>query len=265
MQCTVSIAQMDVAPGEIDRNLDRGRALIAEAADRGSSLICFPEMWTTGLGCTGATGARECAAAQQAIADAAARNAIWISSPMLQVASDGRRFNTSLLFAPDGSLAAAYHKIHLFSPFHEERSVTAGSSLCLADTPWGLSGLAVCYDLRFPELFRSYALGGVVVQICSAAFPHPRSAHWQVLTRARAIENQFFMLAVNRVGSETIGAQGSVSFCGLSAVIDPWGCVVVEADERECLLTAHLDTAVCQQARNAIPVLKDRKPDAYTV
>ena len=171
--------------------------------------------------------------------------------------------NTSFLFGPDGSLAASYNKIHLFSLFHEDRAIGAGNELCVVDTPWGLTGLSICYDLRFPELFRSYALRGVCLQVCSAAWPHPRQEHWRVLTRARAIENQVFMLAVNRVGSEEIASQGTTSYCGSSAVIDPWGTSVIEAEEHECLLTARIDTALCAEARKHIPVLRDRRPDAY--
>jgi predicted amidohydrolase len=117
--------------------------------------------------------------------------------------------------------------------------------------------------LRFPELFRSYALRGVCLQICSAAFPHPRQEHWRVLTRARAIENQVFMLAVNRVGSEQIVSQETVAYCGSSAVIDPLGTPVIEAEEQECLLTACIDTDQCAGARKHIPVLHDRRPDVY--
>jgi len=265
MEITVSIAQTDVAPGEVARNIERGRSLIAEAAGRGSDLVCFPEMWTTGLGGTSLYGAAESEAAQKAIGAEAARCALWISSPMLEALPDGSRYNTSFLFAPDGSIAAAYRKIHLFSPFHEERSISPGSTLCTADTPWGPSGLSVCYDLRFPELFRSCALKGAVIQICSAAFPHPRREHWRILTRARAIENQVFMLAANRVGSENMAAQGSVSFCGASAVIDPWGATLAEAHEQECLLSVRIDINVCAQARKAIPALQNRRPDTYAL
>lgn len=264
MEITVSIAQMDVAQGEPECNVERGIAMIAEAKQRGSHLICFPEMWTTGFDWARnqqlAVGHAEI---HKAIAEQASMHKIWISSPMLSLSADGHMQNTSFLFGPDGTLAASYNKIHLFSPIDEDRSISAGSELCVIDTPWGLTGLSICYDLRFPELFRSYALRGVYLQICSAAFPHPRQEHWRVLTRARAIENQFFMLAVNQVGSEPIASRGTTTYCGLSAVIDPWGNSVVEAQEQECLLTATIDTGKCAAARKHIPVLCDRRPDVY--
>lgn len=264
MQITVSLAQMDVVQAKPERNLERGCAMIGEAARRDSDLVCFPEMWTTGFDwVSNRQLAPGHAAVQAAIAEQAARHAIWVSSPMLRMSADGSLRNSSFLFAPDGEQAACYDKIHLFSPFHEDRHVSAGTELCVAETPWGLSGLSVCYDLRFPELFRSCALRGVVLQICSAAFPHPRREHWKVLARARAIENQFFMLAVNRVGSENMGVQESVAFCGSSAVIDPWGTVLVEAEEQECLLTVRLNIDQSAAARKAIPVLRDRRPETY--
>ncbi len=264
MEITVSIAQMDVVQGEPDKNVERGCTMIAEAARRGSDLICFPEMWTTGFDWSRnkqlAAGHTEI---HNAIAEQAALHKIWISSPMLSQAADGQMRNTSFLFAPDGSLATSYNKIHLFSLFHEDRYIGAGQELCVADTPWGPTGLSLCYDVRFPELFRSYALRGVSLQVCSAAFPHPRQEHWRVLVRARAIENQMFMLAVNRVGSEQIASQASTSYCGSSAVIDPWGSPVVEGEEQECLLTARIDIAQCTEARKQIPVLLDRRSDVY--
>jgi len=264
MQITVSIAQLDVAQGDPERNLERGCAMIEEAAQRGSDLVCFPELWTTGL--DWARNRRLAAGhadVRAEVARQAARHAICISSPMLRFSPDGGLYNSSYLFAPDGTQAACYDKIHLFSPFHEDRHICAGSSLCSAETPWGLTGLSVCYDLRFPELFRSCALQGVVLQICSAAFPHPRREHWRVLTRARAIENQFFLLAVNRVGCEAMGSQGSAAFCGSSAVIDPWGTVLIEAEEQECLLTTRIAIDQCAAARSAMPVLRDRRPETY--
>ena len=264
MEITVSIAQMDVVQGEPDSNVERGCAMIAEAARRGSQLICFPEMWTTGFDWSRnkklVAGHTEI---HNVIADQAARHKIWISSPMLNRAADGQMRNTSFLFAPDGSLAASYNKIHLFSLFYEDRYIGAGQELCVADTPWGPTGLSLCYDLRFPELFRSYALRGVCLQVCSAAFPHPRQEHWRVLVRARAIENQMFMLAVNRVGSEQFASLASTSYCGSSAVIDPWGNSVVAGQEQESLLTACIDTVQCTEARKQIPVLLDRRSDVY--
>jgi len=264
MEITVSIAQMDVAQADPNSNIERGCAMIAEAARRGSHLICFPEMWTTGFDWK---RNQQLAAnhidIHNAIAEQAARHEIWISSPMLSQSADGRMQNTSFLFSSDGSLAASYDKIHLFSPFHEDRYIGGGQNLCVVDTPWGLTGLSLCYDIRFPELFRSYALRGVCLQVCSAAFPYPRQEHWRLLIRARAIENQFFMLAVNRVGKEQIASQGSTSYCGSSAVLDPWGNSIIEGEDREDLLTASIDTAQCNEARKQIPVLHDRRPEIY--
>ena len=126
------------------------------------------------------------------------------------------------------------------------------------DTPWGPAGGAICYDLRFPELFRRYALDGALFCLLPSEWPHPRLAHWRTLLRARAIENQMFVVACNRV-VET----GDNRFFGHSAVIDPWGETLVEGDESEVLLFATLDTALVADVRQRIPVFADRRPAAY--
>ncbi|MCS7040082.1 MAG: carbon-nitrogen family hydrolase, partial [Caldilineales bacterium] len=123
------------------------------------------------------------------------------------------------------------------------------------------TGLAICYDLRFPELFRLYALAGAQLILIPSEWPHPRLAHWRTLLRARAIENQCFVAAVNRVGSDRAN-----TFCGHSALIDPWGETVVEADDASVqLLTATVDFALVDDVRRRIPALADRRPECYTL
>jgi predicted amidohydrolase len=119
-------------------------------------------------------------------------------------------------------------------------------------------GLTICYDLRFPELFRRYALAGAKLIFVPAEWPHPRLMHWQTLLRARAIENQLFVVACNRVG-----VVGKTHFCGHSAVIDPWGETIVEGDESEMLLTAEIDLGLVDDVRQRIPIFADRRPEIY--
>jgi predicted amidohydrolase len=140
----------------------------------------------------------------------------------------------------------------------EEKYLTPGEEPVIVDLPWGRSGLAICYDLRFPELMRGYALGGVRLILIPAEWPHPRRAHWRTLLRARAIENQCFVVACNRVGTT-----GSTTFFGSSAVIDPWGETLVEAGEVETLLTVTIDTDLVEAVRRKIPVFADRRPELY--
>ena len=127
-------------------------------------------------------------------------------------------------------------------------------------------GLSVCYDIRFPELFRTYALKGVKMVLSPMAFPHPRLPHWKALVRARAIENQMFMVGTNQVGDEDFGPDGKVTYFGDSCVIDPWGETALEASETgEELLTTTVDLGLIDQIRAKMHVLSDRRPDSYAL
>jgi predicted amidohydrolase len=240
---TVSLAQIKVERSKPDVNLAKGEDMIAEAANRGSDIICFPEMWTTGFDWTeNKRIAGQQSATIKRIAEMARHYNIWINGSLLALNEAGKVANTSILFDSGGNIAGIYRKTHLFSFIHEERHMAEGEALCTVDTPWGRAGLAICYDLRFPELFRTYALRGVRMQFLPAAFPHPRLPHWQVLLRARAIENQVFLLAVNQVGTENLIKGRGTTYFGNSAVIGPWGETLIEGSETdEELLTASID------------------------
>jgi predicted amidohydrolase len=177
---------------------------------------------------------------------------------MLALDENNQPTNTSILFDPQGQQAGLYRKIHLFGVMNEDEHLAPGQHLTTVETSWGQSGLAICYDLRFAEMFRTYALNGVNMVYLPAEWPHPRLAHWQTLLRARAIENQMFMVGVNRVGHD-----GTYSFFGHSAIIDPWGNAVVEGGETEVLLTATIETDLVAEVRQKIPVFKDRRPELY--
>lgn len=265
MKLTVSVAQMRVARCRPEENLRKGQSLIAEAARRKSGLICFPEMWTTGLDwkyCVRAAADHE--KTINAVGALAKKYGIWVSGSMSAPASGGKVANSHILFDAGGRRAGVYGKTHLFSPLNEGSHVAAGDCLCVVDAPWGPTALTVCYDIRFPELFRAYALKGATVVLSPMAMPHPRLAHWKVLSRARAIEDQLFFIGANQVGSEDFGARGTVTYFGSSVIIDPWGETVAEAGETdEELLTATIDLARVDEVRAAIPVLKDRRPDLY--
>jgi predicted amidohydrolase len=250
---------MHVTLGDPETNLQKADEWTAEAAQRGSDLIVFPEMWTTGL----AWENIEALSAGQdevikAVVGLAKKYGIWLNGSMLALDDDGRPANTSILFDPQGQPSGIYRKVHLFGLMNEDQYLAAGRHLTTVETPWGQSGLAICYDLRFPEMFRAYALRGVNMVYLPSAWPHPRLAHWRTLLRARAIENQMYIIAVNQVGSD-----GAYHFCGHSAIIDPWGEIVVEAGETEVLLTATIETDRVAEARQKIPVFKDRRPELY--
>jgi omega-amidase len=265
VKLTLSIAQMKVARGQPDENLRKAEPWVAEAARRDSQLICFPEMWTTGFDwAANKRIAGEQARTIERVAALAKRYGLWINGSMLALNARGQVANTSILFNAKGEQVAVYRKTHLFTLMHEEKHMEPGESLALTDAPWGRTALSICYDIRFPELFRTYALKGAELVLSPMAFPHPRLAHWKVLVRARAIENQMFMVGVNQVGSEDFGAEGAVTYFGTSCIIDPWGETVLEASEdREELLTATLDLAKVAETRAKMTVLRDRRPELY--
>lgn len=266
MKLTLSLAQMEVASGLPEENLCKAEALVAEAAARGSDLVCFPEMWTTGFNWeTMRRTSGELVNVIGRVAGLARRSRMWINGSMPALDHDGNIANTSLLVSPRGEVAAIYRKIHLFSQMGEDSHLKAGNAPVVVDTAWGRAGLAVCYDIRFPELFRTYALRGACLAICPAAFPHPRLDHWKVLIRARAIENQMYFIAVNRAGREDLGPEGTVSYFGHSTIVDPWGATVAEAPEDEMLVTAEIEMDLVSEVRAGMQVLRDRRPELYAL
>jgi omega-amidase len=265
MNLTISIAQMRVAVSDPESNLRRAEAWIDAASRWGSDVICFPEMWTTGFNWL---NNEQLADSHDKIVDRVAAMAktygIWINGSMLALNEAGKVCNTSFLFNAEGKQAGRYRKTHLFSLLHEDAHMAPGEHLTVVETPWGRAGLAICYDIRFPEMFRTYALKGVEIVFCPMAFPYPRLDHWRILVRARAIENQMFMVGINQVGSEDFGPDGVVTYFGSSMIIDPWGRTVLEAGETdEMLLTATVDMDRVRQIRASMTVLKDRRPDLY--
>jgi len=261
---TISLAQMDCRLGDPETNFAHAATLIAEAARRGSDLVLLPELWSTAYALDAAPVlSSPLAATPQAggwfgrVAALAAAHKLYVGGSLLE-ARGGRYYNCFALYAPNGELAGAYRKVHLFRLMDEEKHLAPGEETVTLDLPWGKSGLAICYDLRFPELFRGYALAGARLMLLPAEWPHPRRMHWQTLLRARAIENQCFVAACNRVGTT-----GSATFFGASAVIDPWGEALVEAGETEVLLTVSIDLALVDSVRQRIPVFEDRRAELY--
>jgi predicted amidohydrolase len=251
---------MHLKLGQPEQNFARVRDWTAEAARRGSQLVVFPELWPTAYDLENwqkhADPMGEGMFAQ--LSALAREHRIAIASSVLEV-KDGRAYNTFGLYDAQGALLGTYRKVHLVPMLDEPKWLAAGDQLTLAEAEWGLTGLGICYDLRFPEMWRKYALGGARLFILPAEWPSRRTYHWQTLLRARAIENQVFVAACNRVGE----SKGEV-FAGKSALIDPWGEAVVEGGpEAEALLTAEIDLAKVDDIRQRIPVFKDRRADLY--
>jgi len=260
----VSLGQMRVLPARPAENLETVRAFAAEASRRGSRLLCLPEACLTGFPWSWLQAhAGELAAPVEAMRRIARSTGLFLSFSHMVPSAEGRLANTHFLLTPDGDTLAEYRKVHLFSLFGEERHVVPGSRRVVADAPWGKTGLAVCYDIRFPELFRACALEGAVLFLCPAAFPYPRREPWRVLARARAVENQAYFLGTNAVGPEGDG-EDAVTYFGTSVAAGPLGEVLAEGDETsEALLTVDLDFGQVEAARGSIRVLEDRRPEVY--
>ena len=256
---------MDCELGRPRENFERAGALIAEAVVRGSDLVVLPEQWSTaydlenaGSHASSLVGRGRSANWFARFAKLAKTNQVWLTGSILEVQADGRHYNCMPIYAPDGALKGVYRKIHLFRLMEEEVYLAPGQGTTLLDLPWGKTGLAICYDLRFPELFRRYAVYGAELLIIPAEWPCTRREHWRTLLQARAIENQCFVAGCNRVGSSK-----GTDFCGLSAVIDPWGSTLVEGGDGEELLSVTVDIGVADEVRRRIPVFEDRRPELY--
>jgi len=264
MTLTVSQAQLAVLPRDPAGNLEKARAFAREAAARGSALLCFPEMFLTGFSWewNGAHLAEQ-EGHLGALREIAREFRLFVSGSLLLPGEGGRPANAHLLLNPQGEPLARYDKVHLFSLFHEERHVTPGRRRVVAEAPWGRTGLAVCYDVRFPELFRACALDGAVLFLCPAAFPYPRREPWRVLGRARAVENLAFFVGTNAVGPEEPSGGGVVYF-GTSFAAGPAGELLAEGGEDgEELLTSELDFRLVEASRRQIQVFRDRRPEVY--
>jgi predicted amidohydrolase len=166
--------------------------------------------------------------------------------------------NSASFIAPNGRMMGVYRKIHLFRLMDEDQWLAAGSSPLSMDLPWGETALAICYDLRFPEMFRNYAANGAKMIVIPAEWPLVRVEHWRALLIARAIENQCYIVAANAAGEI-----GDTTYAGHSMIVDPWGKIVIEGGEDPMLLTAEIEMELVDEVRERIPVLKDRRTDIY--
>ncbi len=237
----------------VDRAIDLTRAACA-----GADLVVLPELWLAGAFDIHAS--KEYAEPLDgplvaAFSDIAAQERTWLHMGSFpERDADGHTFNTSVLFDPDGTIAATYRKVHLFGFDGGEPSVmSAGEDYVVVDTPLGKTGLATCYDLRFPEQFRALVDAGAESFLITSGWPTKRIEHWRVLLRARAIEDLAWVVAANGVGT-----QNGTELGGYSAIIDPLGEIIVEADGSEQILTGAVDVSKAQQWRDTFPALGDR-------
>ncbi len=259
----VAAAQISCALGDSTANLAKIREFCARAEKAGAELIVFPEMSDTGYAMA---AIRKHAApwkegAVPELQEIARTISIAIVSGVSEREGDNI-YNTQIALDEKGSIIAKYRKSHLFAtaPIDEHTCCSPGDAL--TSFAWGAwqFGLSICYDLRFPEVYRTLALETRSnAFLVSSAWPFPRVEHLRILASARAIENQSYLVIANRVGTDA-----GVTFCGASAIIDPYGvCVAASSTDREELICADFSTEVLQSVRDGMPVLTHRRPELY--
>ena len=263
----VAAVQLSTGPDDTE-NVRSAERLVAEAADRGARLVVLPEKWPL-LEASAASPGQPVEGPWLATARGWARSlGIWLlaGSILEAVPGEGRAYNTSVLVAPDGSDAARYRKLHLFDVdvgghrYRESEGAVAGDGLATGVVDGLRVGLSICYDLRFPELYRGLAdLGADILAVPSAFTATTGRDHWEVLLRARAIENQAFVIAANQVGQH---ANGTSSY-GHSMIVDPWGRILAEAPDGPGVVVANLDRRQLAEIRERLPALAHRRDDVF--
>ena len=255
---------------QLDVNLKTAREFVGEAASRGAEWIALPENFAF----MRREGLPVQAAAQpiggsitQALCEMAREHGVWLLGGTFAEAipQDERVFNTSLLIDPLGEIAACYRKIHLFDVdlsdsgggvFRESDTFRPGEEIAVAETPFGGIGMSICYDLRFPELYREMALRDANFLCVPSAFaPQTGKDHWEVLLRARAIENQAFVVAPAQCGRHSPDRESY----GRALVVDPWGLVLAQAADKPCVVVVDCDLGEIERVRSSVPALSHRR------
>ena len=250
--------QFNIALGYVEVNYDKALAGLRRVAARGARLAVLPEMWSSGYDYR---NLRELAGeTPRIVADLTKESSelqLVVIGSLPELATDGKIYNTAYVI-DNGRLVGQYRKLHLFSAMREDQYLSPGNQSLVVDTSVGRIGVAICYDLRFPELFRKLALAGAEIVCLPAEWPKPRQEHWKTLLRARAIENQLFVIAAN-----CCGVKGKLDFFGLSQFISPLGNVLEMAGENDVELVADFDFSEMIQYREQIKILHDRRADIY--
>ena len=256
----IGCIQIDIAYGKPEINFSKVEQWVQKGAEDGNDVLLLPELWNTGYDLT----------RLDEIADQDARKSIaflkdlakkWevqlVAGSVANHTANGIK-NTLLVFNRTGELVKTYSKLHLFKLMDEHLHLTAGTE----DGHFELEGLPaagfICYDIRFPEWIRKHVVEGAQVLFVVAEWPLPRIQHWKSLLVARAIENQAFVVACNRVGEDPAN-----TFGGHSLIIDPWGEILSEGGTDEEIVSADVDFSVIEDIRKRIPIFEDRRPDFY--
>ena len=255
----IGCIQLNIGFGKVEENYERAEKFIREAASQGAEIIVLPEMWNTGYALekldelADVNGERT----KAFLSSLAKQLGVHIVGGSVAVKRDDKFYNTMYTFNNEGELVGEYSKAHLFRLMDEHLYLQAGSEMnrfALGDIE---AAGVICYDIRFPEWLRSHALAGAKVLFVPAQWPTPRIDHWKTLLQARAIENQCFVIAVNRI------ARKVENFNGQSMIIQPWGEVLWTGADDEELAIIDVDFSIVDEVRGRIPVYDDRRPELY--
>ena len=256
----IAAIQMDIALGDVEKNYATAEAMIRESAQQGADTIVLSELWNTSfypdnvMELADQDGKRT----KAFLGALAGELQVNIVGGSVANRHDNGLYNSTFVADRHGHIIASYDKVHLFSPGREETLFNAGTKPNLFQLDGIPMASITCYDVRFCEWVRMAALSGVQMLFVPAAWPHPRLSHWQILNRARAIENQFYVTAV-----DSCGTAGNVKFFGHAMIIDPWGEVLAEGEEKQQIVMADVDFDVIKDIRNKINVFRDRRPELY--
>ena len=268
MKLSIALIQM---MGSMDKtaSIEKARKMILEAAKNGARLIVLPEMWNCPYSSDYFKDYAEPEDGQtySFMASIAKAANIYLVGGSIPERDQGRVFNTCFFFDPQGELIGKHRKAHLFDSdvpgkikFVESETLTAGDKATVVDTEFGKVGLAICYDVRFPELFRKMALMGAKIIVLPAAFSIPTGeAHWEISLRARALDNQVYILAC----SPARDIDGPYQAYGGSGIVDPWGEFQDIAQAEETIIYGEIDLARVDEVREQLPLLKHRRPELY--
>jgi deaminated glutathione amidase len=266
----VACVQLNAAQSKAD-NIERAERLVGEAAATGADLVLMPEKWT-GIGppdlIRSVAESLDDGEATGAMRSWSARHGITLIGGSIVERREGHEklSNTSIVIDPVGEIVAVYRKIHMFDVevgghvYRESETEDPGDRPMTTEVDGWKVGLSICYDLRYPELYRLLAVEGCEALTVPAAFTlFTGKDHWEVLLRARAIENQCYVIAANQWGSF---ADGKAAY-GRSSIVDPWGIVLAQAPDEDCVISAELDRARLEDIRRRLPSLANRQPAAY--
>ncbi len=254
---TASAVQFNITLGEIDRNLEAAVQALRRVHAQGAQLAVLPEMWSSGYDYKRLSRhAEQTPRVVETLCRVAHELEMVVVGSLAE--KEGEKIYNTAWVIDGAKVVAKYRKLHLFSTMGEDRFLTAGDELPVVATRIGRLGIAICYDLRFPELFRKLALQGAEIICLPAEWPKPRQEHWRTLLRARAIENQFFVAAAN-----CCGIQGKLDFFGMSLLLSARGEILAEGKEKATELLATFDFSEMESYRQQIHCFQDRRPTIY--